>query len=440
MTCIEDYLAQHAANNGMKNAIVCNSNKLSYTDLYTLAKERATQYVRSGKKSIIIRASQDLDFVISYFAAHIARIPIVPLEKDIPDSMISNIINVIENSDIKEGISDILFTTGTTGKQKGVMISEDAILANAENLISAQGFTSELAFIICGPLNHIGSLSKLWPMIVIGGTTIITEGLKNTDVFFKALEYPYRRFATFLVPASIRMLLNFEKERLQNVSEKFDFIETGGAALMESDMKELCKIFPNTRLYNTYASTETGIISTYDYCNNDCVSGCVGYVMKHSEVSITEDGFISCKGKTLMAGYVGDESLTHSILRDGTLYTSDIGSFDFANRLIILGRNGDVINIGGYKVMPTEVEDVASAYQGVSDCICVSVPHPIMGHVLKLIYSIKSKEPFDKKTFIKYIKQNMESYKVPLLYEQTNFIHRTYNGKLDRKYYDNQQS
>ncbi len=89
--------------------------------------------------------------------------------------------------------------------------------------------------------------------------------------------------------------------------------------------------------------------------------------------------------------------------------------------------------------MPTEVEDAASAYQGISDCICIGVPHPIMGHALKLIYTTYEKESFDKKAFIKHIRHNLESYKVPLLYEQADFIRRTYNGKLDRKYYRNQQ-
>lgn len=437
MICIEDYLAQHAKDNGTKDAIVYNNSILSYADLYFRVKERAAEYKLQKPKAIIIKATQGFEFVISYFAAHLAKIPIVPLEKDIPDWRRNEIHEIIENSHIDDDIADILFTTGTTGKQKGVMISKDAILANAENLISAQGFTSKLAFIICGPINHIGSLSKLWPMIVVGGTIIITSGMKDIDAFFQSTELPYWKFATFLVPASIRMLQRFEKERLKRISEKFDFIETGGAAFMESDMEELCRIFPNTRLYNTYASTETGIISTHDFCHNGCIGGCVGNVMKHSQVSITEEGIISCKGKTLMNGYAGDEALTQSVLKNGTLYTSDIGFLDSSERLRIIGRKGDVINIGGYKVMPTEIEEIASAYVGVCDCICVRVPHPILGNTLKLIYSISPDCRFDKKLLIQYIKQNLESYKVPLFYEQVDNIQRTYNGKLDRKYYEN---
>ncbi|MDY2703825.1 MAG: class I adenylate-forming enzyme family protein [Prevotella sp.] len=440
MNSIENYLVGHAIQIGDKDAIVCKGKKISYYELYAYSKERANQFLKSGEKAIILKVSQDEEFIISYFGAHLAGLPIVPLEKDIPDYRMMEIHEIIKNSTIHKNISDILFTTGTTGKQKGVMISREAILANAENLIEAQEFTQELAFVICGPLNHIGSLSKIWPMIVVGGTIIITEGIKDTDSFFQSLELPYWKFGTFLVPASIRMLLKFEKDRLEAYSDRFDFIETGGAALMTNDMEELCRLFNNTRLYNTYASTETGIISTHDYRHNGCITGCVGHVMKHSEVFITENSLISCKGKTLMSGYVGDDSLTHSILKNGVLYTSDIGRFDSSNNLILYGRKGDVINIGGYKVMPTEVEDVASTYKGISDCICIGEPHPIMGNILRLIYSINKNTDFEKKAFIEYIKQNIESYKVPMIYEEVESIHRTFNGKLDRNYYCTKQT
>ena len=239
------------------------------------------------------------------FAAHLAQRVFVPLEKDTPDIRFEEILRTVSQSEIPNNVVDILFTTGTTGKQKGVMISDMAIVANAENLVAAQGFCHETILVISGPLNHIGSLSKIWPVIMVGGTIIITEGMKNIPSFFQALNYESNKLATFLVPASLRMLLMLEKSRLESVASKFDFIETGTAYLSKEDMCELCKVFPKTRLYNTYASTETGIVCTYYYNKNGCVAGCVGNVMKHSEVSLSIDGYICCKGKTLMSGYVG---------------------------------------------------------------------------------------------------------------------------------------
>ena len=437
MNVIEYYLVEHARCNGERIALVQGDVKITYSHLYSLCKARSEEYSAKPNKALVVRASQDISFIVDYFAAHMAKKVFVPLEKDLPDSKFKEIIQIVSDNNIPEGVMDILFTTGTTGKQKGVMISGVAILSNAENLIEAQVFCQDTTFIISGPLNHIGSLSKIWPVILVGGTLIITEGMKDIPSFFNALNYDSAKFATFLVPASLRMLLRFERSRLANVAAKFDFIETGAAPLSKEDMLELCKLFPTTRLYNTYASTETGIVCTHNYNTYaGCIDGCVGTLMKHSKAFITEDGLIACKGPTLMSGYIGDTKLTSEIMHNNTIYTSDIGSFDSYNRLILYGRNGDVINIGGYKVMPVEVENVVMAFGTISDCVCVRSEHPVVGNVLKLLYVPENGTSFDQKALVKYLKQNLESYKVPFLYEKSDKIARTYNGKLNRKYYE----
>lgn len=109
---------------------------------------------------------------------------------------------------------------------------------------------------------------------------------------------------------------------------------------------EGCFILPQSRLYNTYASTETGIISTYDFLHGECLAGCVGKPMKHAGFIIGEDGKIACTGKTLMSGYYGDEALTRSIMKEGVLYTSDRGTVDEQGHLRLKGRDGDIIQCG----------------------------------------------------------------------------------------------
>ena len=121
-------------------------------------------------------------------------------------------------------VSDILYTTGTTGKAKGVMLSAKAWTANAENLIDRLGFTPELLFIICGPMNHLGSLSKIYPTLMTGATLYIMESLKDLNAFFSVFELPFTKFATFLVPSSIRMLLQVASKNLADVASKIDFI------------------------------------------------------------------------------------------------------------------------------------------------------------------------------------------------------------------------
>ena len=139
-----------------------------------------------------------------------------------------------------------------------------------------------------------------------------------------------------------------------------------------------------------------------------------------------------------MTGYVGDPEKTAEVLHDDTLFTADNGELNDEGMLILLGRNDDVINIGGFKVAPSEVEDVALSFSGIKDCICIAVSHPVFGSVLKLLYVPSAGMQVDKRDLACYINARLESYKVPQLYEQTTGIHRTYNGKLDRKYYRQQ--
>ena len=437
MNTIEDYIEQNARLYPQKTAIISEGKQHTYAELWQLVCEEAERLrpdVALGRV-VTVRSSQDIGFLVRYFALHLCGCTVAPLEHDTPEELFRGISDWFSQCEVPQGTADILYTTGTTGKSKGVMISHKTIIADAENLIAGQGFQHDLGFIVNGPLNHIGSLSKIYPVMMLGATLIIIEGMKDVDMFFKALSLPFPRMATFLVPASIRILVQFSSERLSSYQDKIDFIETGGAPITQVDMEDLCRLLPNSRLYNTYASTETGIISTHNYNGGKCIAGCLGKPMRHSNIIITEDGHVACQGKTLMSGYVGDMELTNSVLKNDTVYTQDIGFLDEDGMLRLSGRMGDVINVGGFKVAPTEVENVAMELPEIIDCVCVASSHPVVGTALKLLVVLEEGTRIDKRRIARHIKSKLESYKVPLAYEQTDAVHRTYNGKIDRKYY-----
>ena len=434
---LEDYLEINAKRYPQKTAVVCGEEVCTYEALYerVLVRTEALKALYQTGQIVALRAYPTVAYLVEYFALHMAGCVAAPLERDMPEATFQEIALWLEANTTPEGTADILYTTGTTGRSKGVMISHRTIIADAENLIDGQGFTHELAFVVNGPLNHIGSLSKIYPVVVLGATLIIVDGLKDLNKFFAAFDYPVKKMATFLVPASIRMLIQFSGKQLARYADKIDFIETGAAAISQADMEALCQLLPKTRLYNTYASTETGIIATYNYNGGKCVAGCLGRTMKHSKLIITKGGLIACQGDTLMSGYVGDPERTASILRGDTVYTSDIGMIDEDGLLHLKGREDDVINVGGFKVAPTEVEDAAMSYPRLKDCICIAIEHPITGRALKLLVVMSDGEQLNKRELALHLKGRLEAYKVPMLYEQVEKVARTFNGKLDRKRY-----
>ena len=441
---IEECVRSHASVMPEKTAVVCDGRTLSYASLWEEALRKRDELIGEGLapgRLHIFRVSQDEDFIATYLAVHMAGAVAVPLERDCPETRFRDLVArygdlvLPRNEDRMEEIADILFTTGSTGSQKGVMESYRAIWADTDNLIHAQGFSQDTVFVICGPLNHIGSLSKIWPVLTLGGTVFILEGMKDMGAFFKAFDYPSNKLATFMVPASIRMTLQLGKDEIGRIASKTDFIETGGAAIPQSDMDALCRLFPTTRLYNTYASTETGIVCTYDYNHNPCVAGCTGRAMAHSEVFITPEGTIACKGDTLMSGYLADEETSAAVLHDRTMFTNDLGEIDSEGCLHVKGRNGDVMNIGGYKVSPVEIEDVAMAYPDIADCVCFLTDSELFGKAVELLYTSKTTAVIDKRRLARFMAERLERYKVPRVFRQVPSIHHTYNGKTDRKYY-----
>ena len=456
---LADYIALNAQRYPDKVAIVCGDDLCTYADLHARIDRRAASlraydaspasYGSRGfsRGSVVcLRATPSIDFIVDYFALHRLGCVAAPLERDTPDALFAAIAQELGAHTAPECTADVLYTTGTTGKSKGVMISHRTIIADAENLIAGQQFRHDTIFVINGPLNHIGSLSKIYPVLLSGATLVIVDGLKDLDRFYQAFEVDYshplfgeatqsRRLATFLVPASIRILIQLSADRMAALADRMDFIETGAAAISSDDMQTLCRLLPNTRLYNTYASTEAGIISTYNFNDARCQSGCLGRTMPHSRLFITDNGTIACQGDTLMTGYIGDPRRTASVLHEGTLYTSDLGRLDDEGMLHLLGREDDVINVGGFKVAPTEVEDAALSHPAVKDCICIPVDHPITGTALKLLVLLHDGQQLDKRSIAQHLRQHLEPYKIPLLYEAVASIQRTFNGKLNRKYY-----
>lgn len=436
--CIMNYeLKENSIVFANRLALVCGKEKITYGELYSAVLSRAAELTAAGMSEgdiIPLRAIPSIDYFASYFAIHFNRGIVVPLASDISEENFRQYKENLKTSRVPEGTADILFTTGTTGKSKGAIISHEAIVANAENLIAAHGYNENLSFVICSPLNHYGAWSKVFPCIMQGMTIYLLDGLKVMDRLFDVIDSSATKIATFMVPSGIKMLMQLCGDRLSGYADRIAFLETGGAPMSESDMKNLCRLLPHTRLFNTYASTESGIITTYDY-QEGCISGCVGRPLKNSSVAISSQGHILCSGKTLMTGYLDAPLLTSKILRGGVVEMSDRGMIDKEGRLHILGRDDDVINTGAYKVNPIEVEDAANEYAGIKDSICIAAPHILLGTALKLLYVTHDGKDISKKDLACYLLTKLEKHKVPMLYERVDEIKMTFNGKKDRKYY-----
>ena len=132
----------------------------------------------------------------------------------------------------------------------------------------------------------------------------------------------------------------------------------------------------------------------------------------------------------LADGYWRDEALTEKTFAGGYVHTNDLGYTDETGRVFLLGRADDVVNVGGRKIAPGEVEEEAKRCPGVADCACVGVPDALSGEALALFYEGGHLE---EKTLREHLRAALEPYKLPSRIVWMEALPRTYNGKLDRK-------
>lgn len=431
---IEQAIARHAAAAPNRAALRLGEDAMTYAQLQQAIDDDSQRLGMLQGRSVPFRATCSIATIVRYFAIHRAGGVAVPLEKDFSKSLFLKMQQALAENPCPQGTADLLFTTGTTGMPKGVMVSHRAMLANADNLVEAQGYHPGLTFIVNGPLNHIGSLSKLYTTMLAGGTAYLLDGIKDFDVFFATVRVADGMVATFLVPASIRLLMTFAADALAEVADRIEFVETGAAPLMQSDMEQFCKLLPNARLFNTYASTETGIIATHNYNDELCQSGCLGRAMRHSQMYINAEGHVVCEGDTIMTGYWDSKGQCDHGTTINRVVTNDIGTLDADGCLYLQGRSDDVINVGGFKVAPTEIEEQVMSAGMVGDCICVPFHHPLIGTSVRLLIA-NPQENFSKRNLLLWLKDKLEAYKLPQSIQVVDSIERTNNGKLNRKAY-----
>ncbi len=341
-------------------------------------------------------------------------------------------------------VCEILFSTGTTGKEKGIILTHGNNVALAENVINGVEMEPDNAEIIPSPMNHSHGLRRYYANMYNGSTVLLLGSVMNMPRFFELLDV-YKANSMDLVPTALAVILKLSRDMLARYRGQLRYIQFGAAPMMEADQKRICELLPDTRLYNFYGSTESGCICIYNFNRPGNKKHCIGKPACHAEIVIVDDdrrpiessaarpGLLSSRGEMNMAGYWQDEEETARVLENGVIYSNDIAYFDEEGDIILLGRKGDVINVGGAKVSPDEIEDAAKKIPGVIDCGVIPVPDPMKGNVPKLFIQMEPGRTFDPVMIRDCLARTLEPFKVPALIVEIEKIPRSFNGKLLRR-------
>jgi len=406
---------------------------LTYCELLAAARQYAVHLDSDGivrRMGNLVKAHSTVDFAIAVVGTYLADRVLVPIAKDAPDEFVRRMTEELQ-APCASNIAEVLHTTGTTGASKSVLVSHRAVWAAADNNRHFDRITEETVYLIASPLNHVSALRKLEACFLVGAHAVLQDGFVDVKRYYATIA-KHRVNALLLPPSAVMFLLLISRNQLQALAHQIRVVHSNGSPMTETTKEELRSCLPHSRLVFAYGATEAGsACCAYDYAESPGKANCVGKVSPHTRISV-EDGTVVVAGDTVMEGYLNDSERTVKVLRDGKVHTNDLGRIDADNWVFVLGRKDDVINCGGMKVAPAEVEAVAMQSAMVADCVCFGVDDRLTGSAVKLLVVPQRGTEFDLAELRRFLQKRLEHHQLPTQMTCVAEIPRTPNGKPDR--------
>jgi acyl-CoA synthetase (AMP-forming)/AMP-acid ligase II len=317
----------------------------------------------------------------------------------------------------------LLYTSGTTARPKGVVLSHDNVLWNAFNMIHARGDASGDISLVVGPLFHAAALNSHYvPRLALGSTLILMDKFEPEEMM--SLIETERANIVPGNPTLFIMLLDHCANKRHDTSAVTK-LTSGSDKLPDQVKKELMRLFPNTRgVYDIYGLTEAGpCVTCLDARDSLRKTACVGPPLPFVQVRLLDDeglavgagspGEIAVRGPNVMTGYYGMPEATSQVIRDGWLYTGDLARADEEGFLYIVDRKKDMIVSGGENVAAREVEEVLFAHPDVLKAAVLGIPDPKWGEKVTAAVILRPGRQATKEEIRGFLKERLAGYKVP---------------------------
>lgn len=338
-----------------------------------------------------------------------------------------------------DGLHRLMYTSGTTARPKGVMLTFGNLYWKNLGHIVTFNLTSEDRTLVTGPMYHVGGMDLPGTgTLYMGGSLVILRAFDPADV----LEAIQREKVTnlWLAPAMINMLFQYPHFGDYDVSS-VRFIIDGGEKMPLPLIQEFRKKFPGAWFADAYGLTET--VSGDTFLAKDKMldkPGSVGKPVPHLRVRIVNDdgedvpagelGEIVLRGPKVFKGYWKNPEATAEALRNGWFHTGDIGRVDEDGFLYLVDRKKDMIVSGGENIASSEVERVLYEHPAVLEAAVVAIPHPKWGEVPKAFIVLRAGAQAGEEELRKLCGENLAKFKVPKEFEFIDALPRNPSGKV----------
>ena len=337
-----------------------------------------------------------------------------------------------------EDLAAFLYTSGTTGRSKGAMLTQNNLLSNAETLAEHWRFTKDDVLLHALPIFHTHGLFVASNIMLLAGGAMVFLPKLDID---QLIEWMPKATSMMGVPTFYTRLLDdprFTRELAQHMR-----LFVSGSAPLLSDTHEKFEARTGHRILERYGMTETNMNTSNPY-DGERRAGTVGFPLPGVELKITdpetgkevpqgEVGQIEVRGPNVFKGYWKMPEKTAEELRaDGFFITGDLGTLDPDGYVQIVGRNKDLIISGGYNIYPKEIEMVIDDQPGVLESAVIGIPHADFGETpLALVVAEPGATP-DLDAIAATVKGALARFKHPQRYEMIDALPRNTMGKVQK--------
>jgi fatty-acyl-CoA synthase len=342
-----------------------------------------------------------------------------------------------------ETIVRLAYTGGTTGRPKGVMLSNRALVTNTLLALAGTEWPPEIRYVCAAPMTH-GAGSVILPALIRGGSVIVQRRFRVDE--FAAAVRAHRATVTWLVPTMLGALLDQRATNAADLASLETIIYSGSAmaparirSALEAFGPVLCQWYGQTEAPNTVLTlTRSDHASADDARLSSAGRPFPGLRVTlrndaGDEVARGEPGEICVRGPLVMSGYWKQPEATREVLRGGWLRTGDVGVTDDQGYVHIIDRRRDMIVTGGFNVYPREIEDVLIAHPSVEAAVVIGVPDDKWGEAVKALVVLRAGFALDAAALIDLVRRVKGGPHAPKTVESLAVIPLTAVGKPDKK-------
>ncbi len=337
----------------------------------------------------------------------------------------------------------IVYTSGSTGEPKGVVLRHANLVANIKSIVAYLRLTcADRAFLVL-PLHYVYGKSVLNTHVAVGGSVV----LENSFLFpQKALDTLEASAATGLsgVPSTFAILLN-RSNLADRTLPHLRYVTQAGGPMAPAMQQRLIKALPGKQIFIMYGATEAAARLSYlPPCDLARKLGSIGKPIPSvelrvlradgSEAAVEEVGELVARGPNLMEGYWNDRAGTAEVLNDQGYHTGDLARRDAEGFFYVVGRNREMIKSGAHRIAPQEIEAVLAAHPQVDEAAVVGYPDEMLGETITAFVTGCPGQQLERQEVLRWCRQRLPAYKVPGAIHWLPEFTRNGSGKIDKRF------